>query len=89
MELFIAVALFFKIINLEENILNKRSMIGTEIKLVRITKNYTRFIENLDKSDRLCLFQYTPLKEFVWGSVVNQRLGDWAIVTRGQGGAVW
>ena len=50
---------------------------------------YTRFIENLDKSDRLCLFQYTPLKEFEWDSVVNQRWGDWAIVTRGQGGAVW
>ena len=54
-----------------------------------VIKYYTRFIENLDKSDRLCLFQYTPLKEFEWDSVVNQRWGDWAIVTRGQGGAVW
>ena len=39
-ELFILVALFFKIINFEENILNKRSMIGTELSLVRRTKNH-------------------------------------------------
>ena len=62
------------------------AMLINNLKLIILY--YTRFIENLVKSDRLCLFQYTPLKKFEWHSVVNQgwgRLGDSVSRPRGSG----